>query len=552
VDGAPKHVDLFDERTGETRMATEVAVYALAAVLAVVALYKARHFYEDDAYITLRYVHRWRDGSGPTWTDGERVQGYTHPLWFLQLALLGRLGADLALASRALGVLYFGAIFVVFQRARAMPFSVLVLATLPGLSVWAMGGLETVSFAFWLVLAASLTARIAQTENASMRSGALAGAALAAAALTRPEGLGVAVVAGAWVLATGRQRALRGLAAAFVAPIAAWESFSALYYGDLVANPVYAKITGYPLRQSALDGFTYLAVTAPSWGWAVLASLLALALARRARVGGSTKHTGTSALWILAMALPVVLGLVIGGGDHMVGARLFVPVVVVVVFAAGLYGRTKPAWLVPLLLASAAALQAPVALSGERRPDRAAVIGGIVGRFLEDKLPRGSLAAISVAGSTAFFAPSLRFIDTLGLNDRHIAHRAVPVGVTVWQAMAGHRKGDGEYVLSRSPDVVILGAASGFLGLDEREWFLTDYELLQSDQFRLQYRPYSFRLQEGDSQGLPNLHLLAYLRKGSTAADGLAAIGIRLRGPWYTAESHSVAATSSGVGFQPE
>ena len=113
----------------------EVAMYAAAVALAALALYNARHFYEDDAYITLRYVRRWIDGSGPTWTDGERVQGYTHPLWFLQLTLLGRFGVDLVGASRALGVAYFGAIFAVFQRARVHAVSALVLATLPGVSV---------------------------------------------------------------------------------------------------------------------------------------------------------------------------------------------------------------------------------------------------------------------------------------------------------------------------------------------------------------------------------------------------------------------------------
>jgi hypothetical protein len=118
--------------------------------------------------------------------------------------------------------------------------------------------------------------------------------------------------------------------------------------------------------------------------------------------------------------------------------------------------------------------------------------------------------------------------------------------------MAGHRKGDGSYVLSRSPDVVILGAASGYLGLDEREWFLTDYELLKSDEFRLGYMPYSFRLNEGDFEGLPNLHLTAYLRRGSAAADAMSTTGIRLRGPWYTSESHSIAAAASGVGFQAQ
>jgi arabinofuranosyltransferase len=516
-----------------------VFVYAAAVLVAAVALYRARHFYEDDAYITLRYARRWIAGQGPTWTDGERVQGYTHPLWLLQLAFLGRLGADLVLASQVLGVVYLGGIFVVFQRARCLPASVLLVATLPGVAVWAVGGLETVSFAFWLVLAAWLTSRIVLAANAGAGAGALAGAVLAAAALTRPEGLAVALVAGAWVLASKRLRALGGLVASFMAPVAAWESFSAIYYGDLLANPVFAKVTGYPFLQSVRDGFTYLAVTAPGWGWAVLTSLTCLALTPRA-----------AALWIIAMALPIAFGLLTGGGDHMVGARLVVPAAVLLVFAAGFVCRTRRGPLMPFLLASASLLQAPSALWEERRPDRAAVMGAIVGRFLEHQLPTGSVAAISVAGSTAFFAPSLRFIDTLGLNDRHIAHRTVPVGVTAWQAMAGHRKGDGEYVLSRAPDVVILGAASGFLGLDEREWFLTDYELLQSDQFRLQYRPYSFRLYEGDSEGLQNLHMTAYLRKGSSAADALASLGIRLRGPWYTAESHTVAASSSGVGFQ--
>jgi hypothetical protein len=440
-----------------------------------------------------------------------------------------------------LGVLYLGAIFTVFQRARTLPFSVLVLATLPGLSVWAMGGLETVSFAFWLVLATLLTIRIVEAKDPSSRSGALAGAALAAAALTRPEGLGVALVAGCWVAVSRRWQALRTLAAVFIAPVAAWEIFSLTYYGDLLPNAAYAKITGYPLLQSIEDGFSYLAVAASSWAWAVAASLVALALTRR-----------TSALWILAMALPIVVGLLLGGGDHMPGTRLFVPAAVLVVFAAGLHGRTHPGWALPLLMVGAAALEAPVALRGERPRDMATVFGTMVGRFLAKNLPGGSLAATSAAGATAFFAPSLRFIDTLGLNDRHIAHRAVPLGVTLWQSIAGHRKGDGDYVLSRAPDVIILGAVNGFLGLDEREWFLTDYELLENPEFRRQYRPYSFRLDEGAADGFPHLQLTAYLLRSSSAASALAAAGKQMRGPWSRPEYNYTAATAIGVGFQSQ
>jgi hypothetical protein len=514
--------------------------YAVALLLAVAALRAARQFYEDDAFITLRYARRWIDGAGPTWTDGERVQGYTHPLWLLQLALLGRCGADLVAASRALGVAYFGAIFVVFRRARALPSAALALATLPCLAAWAMGGLETASFAFWVILSAWSTMRVVASSNATARAGALAGAALAAAALTRPEGAGVALVACAWVAASRRWRALRGLLPALALPLAAWAAFAAAYYGDLLANPIHAKATGYPLGQSLADGVDYLAAASTSWALATALSIVVLARARR-----------PEALWLLAMAAPLVAGLLVGGGDHMLGGRLVVPAAALLVFAAGVLGRRIAGSWAPACLVGAAVLQAPVALGRERPADRAAVMGGAVGRFLERSLPAGSLVAISVAGSTAYFAPSLRFLDTLGLTDRRIARRAAPVGVTAWQAMAGHRKGDGAYVLSRDPDVILLGAATGYLGLDAREWFLTDFELLGSDRFRQDFRPYAFPLDEAGSIGFPGLHLVAYLRKGSAAADALAARGARLRGPWYAAGSHSAVAVATGVSFQP-
>jgi arabinofuranosyltransferase len=526
--------------SGRARLGRDLerAVYAIALLLAAAALYKARPFYEDDAFITLRYAKRWIEGHGPTWTDGERVQGYTHPLWLLQLALLGRLGADLTLASRALGVAYFAAIFAVFKRSRALPTSALVLATLPGLSAWALGGLETVSFAFWLVLVAWLAETAVRENGRGAKSGAFCGAALAAAALTRPEGAAVAFVVAAWLVRARRWQALGGLAAAFLAPCAAWEICSAVYYGDLLPNPAYSKITGYPILQSMRDGLAYLTVASSSWLWATSASIVGLAIVRR-----------SESTWLVAMAMPVVLGLLLGGGDHMVGGRLILPAVVLVVYAVGRYARDTHGWTIPALLVAASLLDATVALAEPRRPDRAAVLGEKVGRFLEKNLPSGSLVAISVAGSTAYFAPSLRFIDTLGLCDRHIARRDVPVGVTAWQSMAGHRKGDGDYVLSRSPDVILLGAASGFLGLDAREWFLTDYELLKSDTFRRTYRPFSFRLEDGNAGESASLHMTAYLRKGSSAADALAPVGVRLPGPWYV-DSRVLAAASTGVAFQ--
>ncbi|MCP3694672.1 MAG: hypothetical protein GY917_20910 [Planctomycetaceae bacterium] len=65
---------------------------------------------------------------------------------------------------------------------------------------------------------------------------------------------------------------------------------------------------------------------------------------------------------------------------------------------------------------------------------------------------------------------------------------------THWQRYPGHTKGDGQYVLSRRPDVIILGPAEGVTAdpthLDQEGvvWFLSDQELAESDNFRRRYR----------------------------------------------------------------
>ena len=78
-----------------------VAWFVAAALLVLWGLWQARDFFHDDAFITLRYVARWLAGRGPTWNDGEHVEGYSHPLWMLQLTALGVTGASLVDAARA-------------------------------------------------------------------------------------------------------------------------------------------------------------------------------------------------------------------------------------------------------------------------------------------------------------------------------------------------------------------------------------------------------------------------------------------------------------------
>ena len=60
-------------------------------------------FFSDDSFISLRYAERLLQGDGLTFTDGERVEGYSNLLWVLLTAGLGALGMDLVAAARLLG-----------------------------------------------------------------------------------------------------------------------------------------------------------------------------------------------------------------------------------------------------------------------------------------------------------------------------------------------------------------------------------------------------------------------------------------------------------------
>ncbi len=515
------------------------ALFLAAVFLAAAGLYHVRAFCHDDAFITLRYVHRLGSGLGLTWSDGEHVEGFTHPLWLGQLALLHGLGADPVSAARALGLTYVAVLFVLWWRARARPTALLLVATQPGFVLWARGGLEMASICFWMTAAAWLTLlareRAQTADTRATRTAALAGAALAAAALTRPECAATGLIALLWISRAKRPRAALAAAAFFLVPLVAYEAFRLAYFGDFLSNSARMKIGGLPLGWQLRSAVYYLSQQWTSWLPGFAAAALALAITASAR-----------SLWVFALALPVWISLFLGGGDHMLAARLVVPAIVLTAFAVAIHDR--PAGLrslaATLLVCAGVAWQVAATFATTPVRDPALAVGAPVGRYLEAHLPAGALVATATAGSTPYFAPSLCFLDLLGLNDREIASRRIDRIQTGSQAVPGHMKGDGAYVLRRAPDVIILGPAEGFLGGDPRAWFLTDFELLLSPEFHARYQPYGFPVSvTSEESAHPSVAallgasgrafpLIAFLRVGSTAAGRLAISGTPLIPPW--------------------
>jgi arabinofuranosyltransferase len=443
-----------------------------------------RHFFHDDAFVALRYAERLLAGKGLTWNDGERVEGFSSPAWLAQIVVLTRLRIPAALATQLLGLGYAFATLALWWRARAEPAGLLALATVPGFAMWTWGGLETVAAFFWILAAVALLFRLGNGPFAPGRTMLLC-LSLAAVALHRPEGIvvGLSLLGAAWPLR--RRPDVLIAAAALVLAFACYQVFRLLYFGDWLANAARAKTLGLPLAPRIEDAAIYLIKTAPQWlASALVAGWLLVTSPQRRRAG-----------WLLLPCLPLLLVVLAGGGDHMPGSRFMLAPVAVLCLAASLVPPSPQRRLrriTPLLASACAVWQLQLGWQHPAPRNPAAAVGELVGRTLEATLPPGTWVAAATAGSLPYFAPSLSFIDTLGLCDRHIARErpaTLPAALDLsgsWVAVPGHVRGDGAYVLSRRPDVVVLGGANG----DLLPAFLGDYQLLMAKAFRENYTPW--------------------------------------------------------------
>jgi arabinofuranosyltransferase len=218
------------------------APYLVPLVLALAArldFARRLHFAAEDAYITFRYAENWAHGLGPVYNAGERVMGFSSPLWTAWLASGAALHAPLLAWARTwsvgfdLGALVLMAALLSREAGRASAWAFAgFFAVFPLFSANAVLGMETSLLVFLLAAAACAI---------QARRGTLAGVALGALALTRPEGFAVALVV-AW-FAPPRARIVAGAIA-----LAGLGALTA-YFGSPVPQSVTAKALTYGVGQ---------------------------------------------------------------------------------------------------------------------------------------------------------------------------------------------------------------------------------------------------------------------------------------------------------------
>jgi arabinofuranosyltransferase len=188
----------------------------------------------EDAYITFRYAAQFVAGHGLVYNVGERVMGFTSPLWTLWTALGVWLVRDPVVWTRTWSIVADGVTLLLAasllqrqaSRAAARCFG-LFFGAWPFFAATCVSGLEMSAMLAALALATWL---IVQRSR-------WAGLALGALALMRPEGAVCAVILGVWV--DGRGRLLGGGIA-----VAGWAALAA-YYGSLIPQSLVAKATIY-------------------------------------------------------------------------------------------------------------------------------------------------------------------------------------------------------------------------------------------------------------------------------------------------------------------
>lgn len=279
----------------------------------------------DDALITVRTALNASQGYGPVFNIDERVQAYTHPIWFLIIWFSGSLTNQWILMPMLLGVLFTAAAVIVIICKTSSLSRIALFATGLVLSnafiEYATSGLENALSYFLLALYLVGIGGLLKNRNLVL---ALAFGVLVSLILLNRLDLALLVLPLLAYLYWQFRRDLKilaGLTCGIVIPLLAWFLFSYVYYGSLLPNTFLAK-TNLDISKAELllAGVRYLYVSAIN---DPVTMIILVAGSVFGLIFGTTKtRLAIAGVWVYLAYVVWV------GGDFMAGRFLAVPVFV--------------------------------------------------------------------------------------------------------------------------------------------------------------------------------------------------------------------------------
>lgn len=481
------------ERKNKTILLALLAVYVLYGITFINKSYlewegQKYYYLLDDAMISMEYAKNIAQGAGPVWNaGGERVEGFTNPLWtgvmvIPHLLKLNPNHASLFMQYLALILLTLNAYFVF--RAGLMIFSnngiyaalaAMLTALYFPLNRWGLMGME-VSLIILLMTIAVYYASAALDKGRFTIVPYVTGIVLI---YTRIDAvLFLAVITAYMAMSRGQDRKKHIIYSVLSLAIALIPQtiFRLAYYGDVLPNTYYLKMTGYPVFWRVMTGLlTYLKNTF-YFGWFIFLI---------AALGVCRNKSHLLNLGIIVFISQSAYSIYIGGdiAEGYGGFNRFYVIAVQFLFLAAAAGVKEimekfitegtlktaavTAVVFTVMLLSSNSFHGPKALKqvvtfglGSDRE----LHGNPVERafIINDIAKKGAVVAVTSAGVTPYLIDA-ECIDILGKSDRYIAHLKAkqPPQKSGFMEKAlffspGHLKWDYEYsIIRKKPDVIV-------------------------------------------------------------------------------------------------
>lgn len=299
----------------------------------------------EDAFITFRSVLNFVNGYGPVWNIGERVQVFTHPLWFLLLSLAKSTTGYLVYASLFLSMIFALVSLVILQITCLNRWTgvmlIVALASSKAFVEYSSSGLENAlgalllgCFCWLLFYKPSLWP---MTFTASLL------------ALCRMDFVLLTIPSLALIVWQQRKDTIQLLATIITAtlPLTAWLLFSLIYYGSPLPNTYYAKLP---------DGFSRLLFVKQSWNYfrdCAINDHISLLLIATGSLAGLLFGDIKTRLLVIG-ELFYLCYIVWIGGDYMTGRFFMIPTYVAALLLARTLKKTNPIGFITLSSAAIA------------------------------------------------------------------------------------------------------------------------------------------------------------------------------------------------------
>jgi len=461
-------------------MKEKIILFLIIAIFVVHAL--SLNFTQDDAFISYRYVKNFINGHGLVFNPGERVEGYTNFLWIIILSIFARLGLDMIMVSKILGVLAGATtLFLIYQislnifkkRDWLFPlFAPLLLASNSAFAYWSISGLETAFFVMTVLLAVYF---YLTNERLMIISSALS-------TLVRPEGVlvfGIIILHKFFFKKDKLKNCLFSILG-FILLLLPFLIFKIYYYGNLLPNPFYAK-TGFSLEY-VKAGLAYFWLFLKHYGlWGVL-YLIPIPFYKELEVKGKL---------VILIVYIYTLYIIIIGGDVLQAHRFFLPLLpflyLLFSFALMKLSLMLKNRVIPIFVVIAFSFLTFFVPRNWIMSVRSAEIGlsskmSKYAQGLRQSFGTNFTLAMTTIGVISYLTDA-KVIDMLGLTDPYVAKHPekIPGLLSTWK----EKKFNTQYLLSRNPDVIMFSTGIKPSAPAERALFL-------SSKFRENYYPYYF------------------------------------------------------------